>query len=155
MKTSSTLLSAARKRIAFVAFAAAAMGGTTLQAQAGPSHHGEAQCSSCGTVVSTRTYERAAESGSGLGVATGALVGGFLGNRVGSGNGRTLATVAGAVGGGYAGNHIEKNVRTTTVTDVRVRMSNGTVRKFTETGRNHYYNGQQVRVDHGQLIARR
>jgi outer membrane lipoprotein SlyB len=154
MNTSSTLLSAARKRIAFVAFAAAALGGTTLQAQAAPRHH-EAQCASCGTVVSTHTYERAAESGSGLGVATGALVGGFLGNRVGSGNGRTLATVAGAVGGGYAGNHIEKNVRTTTVTDVKVRMSNGTVRKFTETGRGQWYNGQHVRVDHGQLMARR
>jgi outer membrane lipoprotein SlyB len=153
MKTTSTLFSAARKQIAFVAFAAAALGGTTLQVQASPSHH-EAKCSSCGTVVSTRSYERAAESGSGLGVATGALVGGFLGNRVGSGNGRTLATVAGAVGGGYAGNQIEKNVRTTTVTDVRVRMSNGSVRTFTETGRAHWRNGQQVRVDHGQLVRR-
>ena len=39
-----------------------------------------------------------------VGIATGAVVGGLLGNQVGKGNGRTLATVAGAVGGGYLGN---------------------------------------------------
>jgi outer membrane lipoprotein SlyB len=154
MNTTSTISSIARKRIALLAFAAAALGGTTAGAQASPRHH-EAQCASCGTVVSVRTYERAAESGSGLGVATGALVGGFLGNRVGGGNGRTLATVAGAVGGGYAGNHIEKNMHKSTVTDVSVKMSNGAVRKFTENGRSHWRNGEQVRVDRGQLISQR
>jgi len=39
-----------------------------------------------------------------VGIATGAVVGGLLGNQVGGGNGKTLATVAGAVGGGYLGN---------------------------------------------------
>ena len=39
-----------------------------------------------------------------VGIATGAVVGGLLGNQIGGGNGRTLATVAGAVGGGYIGN---------------------------------------------------
>jgi hypothetical protein len=34
-------------------------------------------------------------------------------------------------------------------------MSNGAVRKFTETGRSHWHKGEQVRVDHGQLIAAR
>jgi outer membrane lipoprotein SlyB len=153
MKTTSTLLLSIRKRTAIVAVAAAALGSATFTAQASPSHH-QAQCNNCGTVISTHTYERAAERGSGLGVATGALVGGFLGNRVGSGNGRTLATVAGAVGGGYAGNHIEKNVRSTTVTDVRVRMSNGAVRNFTETGRGRWHRGERVRVEHGSLVNR-
>jgi outer membrane lipoprotein SlyB len=154
MTTTSNISSIVRKRIALVAFAAAALGGTSVGAQASPRHH-EQQCSNCGTVVSVHTYERAAEKGSGLGVATGALVGGFLGNHVGSGNGRTLATVAGAVGGGYAGNHIEKNIHKTTVTDVSVRMSNGSVRKFTENGRSNWHNGEQVRVDRGQLVAAR
>jgi uncharacterized protein YcfJ len=36
------------------------------------------------------------------------VVGGLLGNQVGSGNGRKLATIAGAVGGGYVGNEIAK-----------------------------------------------
>ncbi|MYM33850.1 glycine zipper 2TM domain-containing protein [Duganella sp. FT50W] len=44
-----------------------------------------------------------------LGMGIGAVVGGLLGNQVGSGNGRKLATIAGAVGGAYAGNEIAKN----------------------------------------------
>ncbi len=43
------------------------------------------------------------------GTAIGAVAGGLLGNQVGGGKGKTLATVAGAVGGGYAGNRIQKN----------------------------------------------
>jgi outer membrane lipoprotein SlyB len=121
--------------------------------QAAP-HHAP-RCESCGTVLSVRTYERAAEHGSGLGVATGALVGGFLGNRVGSGNGRKLATVAGAVGGGYAGNEIERNARSRTMTDVKVRMDTGAVRHFTQEGARNYYSGQHVRVEHGALVPRR
>jgi outer membrane lipoprotein SlyB len=88
-------------------------------------------------------------------VAGGAVVGGLLGNHIGGGNGRTLATVAGAVGGGYAGNQIEKNVRSSTFTDVRVRMSNGSERKFTEAGRSHRFNGERVRVAQGRLIGDR
>jgi outer membrane lipoprotein SlyB len=124
-----------------------------MGAQAQP-HHAP-RCDSCGTVVSVHTYQRAAEHGSGMGIATGALVGGFLGNRVGSGNGRKLATVAGAVGGGYAGNEIERNARSRTLTEVRVRMSNGNVRKFTEEGSRHYYQGEHVRVENGGLVAQR
>jgi uncharacterized protein YcfJ len=36
------------------------------------------------------------------------VVGGLLGNQVGGGNGKTLATIAGAVGGGYLDNEIAK-----------------------------------------------
>jgi len=43
-----------------------------------------------------------------VGMGVGAVVGGLLGNQVGGGNGRTLATIAGAVGGGYVGNEIAK-----------------------------------------------
>ncbi|WP_322405501.1 glycine zipper 2TM domain-containing protein [Massilia luteola] len=39
-------------------------------------------------------------------IGTGAVVGGLLGNQVGSGNGRKLATVAGIIGGGVLGNQI-------------------------------------------------
>lgn len=44
-----------------------------------------------------------------VGMGLGAVVGGLIGNQVGSGNGRKLATIAGAVGGGYVGNEIAKN----------------------------------------------
>lgn len=41
-----------------------------------------------------------------LAIGTGAVIGGLLGNQVGDGNGRKLATVAGAIGGGMLGNHM-------------------------------------------------
>ena len=43
-----------------------------------------------------------------IGIGVGAVVGGLLGNQVGGGTGKTLATIAGAVGGGYVGNEIAK-----------------------------------------------
>ena len=43
-----------------------------------------------------------------VGIAAGAVIGGILGNQVGGGNGRTLATVGGAVGGGYLGDVVGK-----------------------------------------------
>jgi uncharacterized protein YcfJ len=44
-----------------------------------------------------------------LGIGAGALIGGLVGNQIGSGNGKKLATVAGAIGGGYLGNQIANN----------------------------------------------
>jgi len=49
-----------------------------------------------------------APQNSAVGIGLGAVVGGLIGNQVGSGKGRTLATIAGAVGGGYVGNEIAK-----------------------------------------------
>lgn len=43
------------------------------------------------------------------GTAIGAVAGGLLGNQVGGGNGKKLATVAGAVAGGYAGHKVQEN----------------------------------------------
>jgi uncharacterized protein YcfJ len=41
-----------------------------------------------------------------VGIGTGAVIGGLIGNQVGSGNGRKLATVAGIIGGGMLGNQM-------------------------------------------------
>ncbi len=41
------------------------------------------------------------------GTAVGAIVGGVLGNQVGGGNGKKLATAAGAVAGGFAGREVQ------------------------------------------------
>ncbi|HET6552486.1 MAG TPA: glycine zipper 2TM domain-containing protein [Dyella sp.] len=43
------------------------------------------------------------------GTAIGAVAGGVLGNQVGGGKGKTLATVGGAVAGGVVGNQVQKN----------------------------------------------
>jgi len=44
-------------------------------------------------------------------IGTGAVVGGLIGNQVGGGNGRKLATVAGIIGGGFLGNQIANQNR--------------------------------------------
>jgi uncharacterized membrane protein YebE (DUF533 family) len=41
-----------------------------------------------------------------IGIGTGAVIGGLIGNQVGGGNGKKLATVAGIIGGGYLGNQM-------------------------------------------------
>ena len=45
------------------------------------------------------------------GTAVGAVAGGLLGNQIGGGSGKTIATVAGAAAGGYAGNRVQKNMQ--------------------------------------------
>jgi uncharacterized protein YcfJ len=45
------------------------------------------------------------------GTLIGAAVGGVLGNQVGGGNGKKLATVAGAAAGGYAGNQVQDRMQ--------------------------------------------
>ena len=42
------------------------------------------------------------------GTATGAVLGGLIGNQIGGGNGKKLATVVGAVAGGIAGNKVQQ-----------------------------------------------
>ena len=46
-----------------------------------------------------------------IGTGIGAVAGGLLGNQVGGGKGKTLATVGGAVAGGVVGNHVQKNAQ--------------------------------------------
>ncbi|MGO4220426.1 glycine zipper 2TM domain-containing protein [Lysobacter sp. TAF61] len=55
------------------------------------------------------------------GTAIGAVAGGLLGNQIGGGSGKTIATVAGAAGGAYAGRKIQENNqnKTETVTERR------------------------------------
>jgi uncharacterized protein YcfJ len=46
-----------------------------------------------------------------VGIGVGAVVGGLLGNQLGGGNGKKLATVAGVIGGGMLGNQIANGKR--------------------------------------------
>lgn len=112
-----------------------------------------ATCYSCGRVESVQEVQQAAPP-SGVGMVAGAVLGGVLGNQVGGGNGRKLATVAGAIGGGYAGNEVEKRTRGTTTYSVRVRMEDGEVRTFPYEQQPGWGVGDRVRVVNGQLTAR-
>lgn len=153
MKQLAHHMNSLRNRTILSIAALALLGMAPLAAEARQPNHGSAasHCSNCGTVISTHTYQQKAAHGSGVGIATGAVIGGLLGNQVGRGNGRSLATVAGAVGGGYAGNEIERRTHKTTKTEVRVRMSSGAVRTFTESGGGRHHQGQSVRVVNGHL----
>ncbi|HYD97087.1 MAG TPA: glycine zipper 2TM domain-containing protein [Noviherbaspirillum sp.] len=110
-------------------------------------------CHSCGRVESIQAIEQVAQP-SGVGMVAGAVLGGVLGNQVGGGNGRKIATVAGAVGGGYAGNEIEKRSRATTSYKVRVRMEDGDIRTFPYAQQPAWNVGDRVRVVDGQLTSR-
>ncbi|HYD79325.1 MAG TPA: glycine zipper 2TM domain-containing protein [Paucimonas sp.] len=109
-------------------------------------------CSNCGRIESIETIRQQAQP-SGLGVAAGAVLGGVLGNQIGDGNGRKLATIAGAVGGGYAGNEIEKRTRGTTTYKIRVRMEDGSTRTFPYTTQPSWNEGDRVRVVNGELTG--
>jgi outer membrane lipoprotein SlyB len=107
-------------------------------------------CSNCGNVESVRTITHRAE-GSGLGAAGGAVLGGLLGNQIGGGTGRQLATVAGAVGGAVVGNQVEGNMKATQSYEIRVRLDDGSQRTFRQTSAPSWRTGDRVRVVKGHL----
>ncbi len=124
------------------------------QAKARDTKVAQAQiCYDCGRIESVRAVQTQAKP-SGVGVVGGAVVGGLLGNQIGGGSGKTLATVAGAVGGGYAGNEIEKRTNTATTYEVRVRMEDGKTRTFPYDHQPNWNTGDRVRVVDGYLRAR-
>lgn len=84
-------------------------------------------CNNCGTVTAVTPVQVQSQQTNPVGVIAGGLIGGILGNQVGGGDGRKLATVAGAIGGGLAGNEIAKRVDAQTVYNVQVRLDNGQV----------------------------
>ncbi len=110
-------------------------------------------CYECGRVESVNAVQSQAAP-SGVGMIAGGVIGGLLGNQVGGGNGKKVATVAGAVGGGYAGHEIEKRTRTATTYEVRVRMEDGRIRTFPYNSQPHWNAGDRIRVVDGYLRAR-
>jgi len=101
-------------------------------------------CANCGVIEAVRAVQQKGQ-GSGLGAVAGGVLGGVVGNQMGKGGGKTAMTVLGAIGGGLAGNEIEKQQRTVTVYEVRVRMDDGTVRTFTQSS--EPAPGTRVQVD--------
>lgn len=93
------------------------------------------------------------EPTTGLGAVGGAVAGGLLGNQVGGGRGRVLATIAGAVGGGLAGNGIEHAVRKATSYQVQVRMQDGTYRNINYSTQPQVQVGERVHVSGDSLSA--
>jgi uncharacterized protein YcfJ len=101
------------------------------------------------------------------GTAIGAVVGGLLGNRIGGGSGKALATVAGAGAGGYAGNKIEGKMQqgnTYTTTEHRCVTAYDTREEpagydvvYTLDGKQHHVHmdhdpGHQIPVQDGHIV---
>lgn len=109
-------------------------------------------CGNCGVIEAIHEVNTRAE-GSGVGAAGGAVVGGLLGNQVGGGHGRQLATVLGAVGGAVAGNQIEGSVRATRSYNIVVRLDTGKTRTVHQSAAPNWRQGDRVRVVNGGLRA--
>jgi outer membrane lipoprotein SlyB len=88
-----------------------------------------AVCQDCGKVVGVSMQEKAGESNA-VGMLAGAAAGGLLGNQVGKGGGRKLATIAGAVGGAYAGKAAQEKLNATKVWKIDVQYDNGKTASF-------------------------
>ncbi|MEW6514455.1 MAG: glycine zipper 2TM domain-containing protein [Pseudomonadota bacterium] len=108
-------------------------------------------CSNCGVVDNIREITQAGE-GSGLGAVAGGVVGAILGNQIGGGTGKKIATVAGAAGGAYAGHQIEKSQRKTTRYEVIVRMNDGSSRSVMLDMVPGWQVGEHVRIENGTLV---
>lgn len=108
-------------------------------------------CVDCGTVVDVRSYA-VKGSASGVGAAVGAVAGGLLGNQIGGGSGKKIATVAGAVGGGLAGHEVEKRRNTDTQWEVAVQLDSGATTTLQYADAPGLVVGQKVRVVNGQAV---
>jgi len=101
------------------------------------------------------------------GTAVGAVVGGLLGNQIGGGSGKKIATVAGAAAGGYTGNKVQGNMqardtyttterRCNTVTDSHENVIGYNVTYMLgdqeHTVRMDEKPGSRIPVENGQLV---
>jgi outer membrane lipoprotein SlyB len=103
------------------------------------------------TVIGISQFERSNPDTQVVGAVGGALIGGFLGSQIGSGNGRTVATVAGALAGGYVGGEIARRGDRETAYEITFRYDDGTVGKRTFRAKPDLRIGQRVRVYADQL----
>jgi outer membrane lipoprotein SlyB len=102
-------------------------------------------CTQCGVVETVTPVQRDGGSASGLGAAAGAVLGGWLANQFGNGDGKNLATILGMLGGTWAGNMLEKQFRQDTSYRIDVRMADGSLRSVDHASALPV--GSAVRVD--------
>ena len=112
-----------------------------------------ADCNECVRVTSVVVGEKAGEGGA-VGLIAGGVAGALLGNQVGSGGGKKLATLAGAAGGAYAGKKVEEHARTTKQWTVHVRYDDGKQDSFVYDNDPQLANGDRVQKQNGTLVRR-
>lgn len=113
----------------------------------------DAACPDCGRVMAVSVTQKAGEA-SAVGMIAGGAIGAVLGNQVGGGFGKDLATLAGAAGGAYAGKIIEEKMKTHTVWTVTVHYPNDSKTSFEFTTDPGLQVGDWVR-NSGNTIVRK
>ena len=118
---------------------------------------GTSSAGGIGVVQSINMVSRQQSGGLGIGPVAGAVVGGLLGNQIGSGTGRTAATVAGAAGGALIGDQMQRNSQAAdpdNLYHVTVRMDNGAIQTLAMDNTYGLQIGQRVRVENGVIVER-
>lgn len=93
------------------------MGGNTY-------NDSKSSCIECGKVLNVSVREQKGTNNA-LGMLGGGVAGALLGNQVGGGTGKKIATVAGAIGGAYAGKQVQENMNASKIWSVEVQYDNG------------------------------
>ena len=107
-------------------------------------------CDECGTVQSVKQKEQKTKT-SKIGMVGGAVVGGVLGNQVGGGTGKTLATIGGAAAGGYVGDKMEQKHNAKVVWVTTVKLKDGSIKTFDQEAKPFWTAGNVVKVSGNKL----
>ncbi|MFP4602490.1 MAG: glycine zipper 2TM domain-containing protein [Halochromatium sp.] len=83
---------------------------------------------------------------SGIGTLAGGAIGGVLGNQIGAGTGRTLATIGAGLAGAAAGSAVEEGTTRQRGLEVTVRLDNGRTVAVTQAADVSLVPGDRVRV---------
>ena len=99
-----------------------------------------------GTIVNARPVQiQGGDDSNVVGAIGGAVLGGFLGNTIGGGSGRSLATAGGAVLGGVAGQGVQGAVNKTDGVELEIRKDDGnTIMVVQKQAATRYSVGQRV-----------
>nr|WP_315394219.1 glycine zipper 2TM domain-containing protein [uncultured Duganella sp.] len=119
----------------------------------GGSAQSSGHCVDCGRVTSVVVGEKKGEGGA-VGMIAGGVAGALLGNQVGSGGGRKLATVAGAAGGAYAGKKVEEQARSSKQWTVNVEYEDGKRNSYNFDQDPGMSKGDQVKRSNGGIVRR-
>jgi len=107
-------------------------------------------CATCGVIDGYSAVQVQGQN-NGVGAVAGGLGGALVGSKIAGRGNHGVGGVIGAIGGGLLGNAIESHQRVATVYDVRVRMSDGSIRTVRQAAVPHV--GERVNVDGNRLRA--
>ena len=112
------------------------------------SQAGTSQTVTFGTITAIRQVQIQADSRAGglIGTGGGAVIGGLLGNQIGGGSGRRLATAAGAIGGAVAGSATEDSVNRVRAWEMEIRRDDGQNVVIVQKADRAFQTGQRVRM---------